>query len=59
MTKPKIKHIEELVTADLSNGRHVQKKIKKRVQDTGETCDTVVEKIKTQKRKRSEARGVE
>ena len=59
MTKAKIKLLEEIVNADLSNGRHIQKKVRKLVHDTGQSCEAVAETLKTQKRKRSAIKETE
>lgn len=42
----KLKEIEALVTADLSNGRHIQKKLQSKLKDNGSCPESLCNEIK-------------
>lgn len=41
-----LKKLEELIDADLSNGRHFQKKLIKAIEEKGLTKEEVIEQLK-------------
>lgn len=56
-SRAKLDQIEEIVEKDLSNGKHLQKKVVKKLKDAGVCPEEIVERIRKQKEKRTLLKG--